>query len=224
LFGTTIEVRICARTRRGAERTDKRLAGELERLQKIFNVFDPDSELRRYRLDPTLADPELFAVIELAGQWRATTHNAFHPGIDAIRYLWESAAANLKIPSDDDLKAAAERLEADLDDDEIRRHLNLNAIAKGWSIDRAIESVMARHLRPRSIVVNAGGDIAHRGDDTTTVGIEDPKRPYNNVKPTLSIVVGNSAVEHYGSPNDCSDALRECALFARADRNVAGRD
>jgi thiamine biosynthesis lipoprotein len=54
-------------------------------------------------------------------------------------------------------------------------HLDLGAIAKGWTVDVAVDEAL-RHVP--WIVVNAGGDLRVGGDaPSIDVGIEDPERP-----------------------------------------------
>jgi thiamine biosynthesis lipoprotein len=54
-------------------------------------------------------------------------------------------------------------------------HLDLGGIAKGWTVDLAVDEALAHSPW---IVVNAGGDLRVGGDaDPIEVGIEDPERP-----------------------------------------------
>lgn len=81
---------------------------------------------------------------------------------------------------------------------EIDGVLNLNAIAKGWIVDRGVE-LASSMSSVSSAWVNAGGDIAHRGQGSVTVGIEDPGRPYDNVQPANTVSIANAALATSGT-------------------------
>jgi thiamine biosynthesis lipoprotein len=70
-------------------------------------------------------------------------------------------------------------IEIERRDDELRLpagvHLDLGAIAKGWTVDIAVDEAL--HRIPW-VVVNAGGDLRVGGDaPAIDVAIEDPERP-----------------------------------------------
>ena len=75
--------------------------------------------------------------------------------------------------------------------------LNLNAFAKGWIVDRALELGWATGLAA-SIVVNAGGDLAHRGEPAVQVGVENPLRPYDNEPPLMTLALSNAGMATSG--------------------------
>jgi FAD:protein FMN transferase len=60
---------------------------------------------------------------------------------------------------------------------EFRRplHIDLGGIAKGFAVDRAVESLRARGIA--SGCVNAGGDLRVFGEESQRVGIRHPARP-----------------------------------------------
>jgi thiamine biosynthesis lipoprotein len=44
------------------------------------------------------------------------------------------------------------------------------------------------------VLVNAGGDLLHRGGDPITVGIEDPRRPFDNVAPLARVALADGGL------------------------------
>jgi thiamine biosynthesis lipoprotein len=74
----------------------------------------------------------------------------------------------------------------------------LNAFAKGWIVDRAVEH-LTQHHNVRTVTVNAGGDLRRSGTDPLIVGIENPFRPFDNEPPIAAISVSNAAVATSGS-------------------------
>ncbi len=60
--------------------------------------------------------------------------------------------------------------------------VDLNAIAKGFIVDLASDA--ARRSRDQTnLMINAGGDIGHRGATAVGVGIEDLTSPLDNAPP-----------------------------------------
>jgi thiamine biosynthesis lipoprotein len=76
--------------------------------------------------------------------------------------------------------------------------MNLNAIAKGWIVDAAV-SVAMEDPAATGITVNAGGDIVHRSAEALVIGIEDPRRPYDNVPPLARIRLEAGALATSGT-------------------------
>ena len=101
--------------------------------------------------------------------------------------------------------------------------LQLNAIAKGHIVDAAlaaaldvevgtahdaatVDAVTGGSATERttgrgvvSVLVNAGGDLAHRGVRPTVVGIENPLRPYDNEPPVARLVLRDAGLATSGS-------------------------
>ena len=188
LLGTDIEIQTVAEDRERAEAGQQAAINEIRRLQRVFNVYDPQSELRR---NARYGDgPELTKVLDLADQWRSTSGGAFDPmSVGPLMSLWEAAAVSGTLPSQPEIDAASQSAPA--------RATNLNAIAKGWIIDRAAD--LAEQAGVEDLVINAGGDIVHRGSRTLTVGIENPLRPFDNVEPQFRVSVHNRCLATSGT-------------------------
>ncbi|MEZ5343091.1 MAG: FAD:protein FMN transferase [Acidimicrobiales bacterium] len=76
--------------------------------------------------------------------------------------------------------------------------MSLNAIAKGAIVDWCVDQTFADRLVER-VVVNAGGDLVHRGTKPANVGIEDPATKFDNVPPLTYITLDNAALATSGS-------------------------
>ncbi len=72
--------------------------------------------------------------------------------------------------------------------------VNLNAIAKGWIVDRAAEMVPYLH----TLVLDAGGDVLHVGPTAIRVGVENPLRPFDNEPPLMTVLIRNAALATSG--------------------------
>lgn len=210
LLGTNVEVRVSAQAptpeeaRARAAGAEAAVVAEMERLQAVFTIYDAESELSRWRsgrLDE--ASPELASVLGAAQRWWEFSGGAFHPAVGAVRRRWLRAEAEQELPSGAELDGWALRLAAlpfRVEGSLVERTgdcsgVDLNAIAKGYIVDRGV----AAALRDGAcdVLVNAGGDLRHVGDDVVTVGVEDPAAVGG--RPLASVVLGNGAIATSGS-------------------------
>lgn len=102
----------------------------------------------------------------------------FHAGADALGDAWQAAARHGRLPDTATLNALVNALQAEPwtlhGDGPATLHatypLGLNALAKGYIVDRAAETA---HALPdvRQVLVNAGGDLRTLGprDDAPPV-------------------------------------------------------
>ena len=195
ILGTTADVYAGSGSDRRASKLERTVIDEVVRLESIFNLFDPMSVINQLRGQGRTDVPELDEVMKLAKLWRIRTAGAFNPWVEGLRSLWSEAEVRQEVPSHDSVVALVAQgagAEPSLSD------LNLNAIAKGWIVDRAIDAVMELRRPPQSCWVSIGGDVAHRGQGSITVGIEDPFRPFDNAEPLATIELSNQALATSG--------------------------
>jgi len=192
LLGTNVEISVVAvvgssraTAQDAAEAGERRAVEEMTRLQAVFTVFDPASELCRWR-SGVLDEPsaELVEVLTAAQHWWAVSGGAFHPATAGIRARWLRAEAEQRVPSDAELAAladAAHDLPYGVQDGRLRRTgdcsgVDLNAIAKGYIVDRGVAAALGVP-GVIEVLINAGGDLRRAGAGTLTVGVEDPQAP-----------------------------------------------
>lgn len=188
LLGTNVEVRVDAaaesndEARRLAADAESAAVDEMVRLQAVFSVFDPSSELCRWRaglIDTT--SPELSECLAAAACWWEASGGAFHPAAARLRALWLTAEADQRPPRDEELADVVAGLGAlpyVVAQGRVTRTgdcsgVDLNAIAKGSIVDRAVATA-ARFPGVLDVLVNAGGDLRHEGDRDLRVGVENP--------------------------------------------------
>jgi thiamine biosynthesis lipoprotein len=205
LLGTVVEVRVLAGSRQLAEAVDRVVVGEVDRLERVFSVFDETSELCRWRRGETHAMSAEFAqVLSAASEWMDRSGGRFNPLVGELTAMWLQAESDGVTPSQEAAGAAAAMIRAPRF---VIEHgspvmtgdcsaLNLNAMAKGFIVDRALDA--AASCGAGSVCVNAGGDLAHRGEGTVRAGIENPHRPYDNEPPVTVIEVSNAALATSG--------------------------
>ncbi len=209
LLGTVVEIDVEVD---GVGREDAATAvsnaavDEMIRLQAILSSVDPTSEFSRWcRGGDRPPSPELVAVLGLAADWQARSHGRFNPAAGRLSQLWRAAEAEDRPPDPSMLAAVVSDIahprwsivggapvrHGDVVD------CTLNALAKGWIADRAVEVAMA-HGGVVSAAVNAGGDIVVRGPRTLTVAIEDPATPWDNVAPLTTVELRDAGLATSG--------------------------
>lgn len=185
LLGTNVEIRVSADDLARAEAGEKAALGEMVRLQSVFSVFDPSSQLSRWRAggDAT-PSAELVEVLAAAQHWWRVSGGGFHPATARLRQRWLRAEAEQQLPPSAELK----ELVASLSDLPYRVEaatatrvadcsgVDLNAIAKGYIVDRGVAAAGATD-GVVDVLVNAGGDLRHTGSAILRVGVEDPRNP-----------------------------------------------
>ena len=198
LLGTVIELKVVGRRRRHARLADRTVIAQIERLESIFTAFDEDSDLSRYQRGASgpLA-PELEHVLDAARYFQRRSEGAFNPAAGALSELWTEGVRASTRPDPAELRRVAAQI-ADPDGPQ-REHLTLNAVAKGYIVDTAIDRALQLRPQAEAVTVSAGGDVAHRGTGSAIVGIEDPLRPHDNAKPLMRIDLANAALATSGS-------------------------
>lgn len=179
----------------------------MDRLEAILSAYRHDSEWSRWRRgELTTAGPEIAAVLALAAHWWHASSGAFHPLAGVLRGRWLRAVEEQMAPSTDELAALATTigtLPYEVHDWGITRtgdcsQLDVHAIAKGWIVDRA--ATLAVDMPGiHEVLLNAGGDLLHRGDGEVIVGIEDPRQPFDNAPPLARVRIGNAGLATSGA-------------------------
>lgn len=207
LLGTTVEVRVAADDPALAALVDATVVAEVIRLQAVFSVYDETSELSRWRRgEVAVPGPELAEVLLAARDWQARSGGRFNPRAGALTDLWRQAVITGTPPDAEHLAEVAASIAAPAvglvagvpvpaGD---AAAFQLNAIAKGWIVDRALGAARAVAPATTSVAVNAGGDLAHTGTGALRVGIENPLRPYDNEPPLAVVEIGNAALATSG--------------------------
>ncbi len=205
LLGTVIDVRVLA-GEAVAPRVADVVVEEIGRLESVFSVFDPTSDLNRWKRDELGHQPEeLVEVMTAALCWQRRSHGAFNPMVGLISAAWRRGADTGVRPSPAGVAALAASIAEprfDVQRGEIVRTgdctaLDVNAIAKGYIVDRAARRAVRRY-EPHMIVVGAGGDLLHRGAPPARIGIEDPLRPYDNEPPLAVVELSNAGLATSG--------------------------
>ena len=193
LLGTRCEVEVRGASPEAVDAAELRVLAEVERLESVFTLFDDASDIHALRRSGETTSVELSEVWKLAHLWYHRTGGVFHPGLQPLVDLWTRAAELDRVPGEATRTEAVAALDASG-----HRHLDFNALAKGWIADRGLDSAFT-DADVSSSWLSLGGDLVHRGERSVAVGIQDPTRPYDNVAPLATIDISNEALATSGT-------------------------
>ena len=200
----TVEDRSTAR----AEDAIGRALEEMERVAALLTRFEAGSAVGVLNSDGRVASPppELRAVVARALELHRLSGGAFDPTVAPLVDLYQvHFAAHGGPPDEAELRDVREIVGAGglrLEDDRVAfdrtgMALTLDGIAKGYVVDRMVETLVAGGIR--HALVNAGGDIRALGSRADgrpwRVGVQDPRRPESLVE---TIDVADAAVATSG--------------------------
>jgi thiamine biosynthesis lipoprotein ApbE len=210
VMGTSLELHVVAGDAGAARAAEGRVLGAIDRLSKVFSGYDRESEFSRWQAapaGPVAVSPELFEVLRACERWREFTGGAFDPRVEALSRLWAGCARLGRLPTREESDAARAlmgRLAWRLDPAKSTAErlfdgpLSLNAIAKGYIVERACEAVMGKVHGVRGVLLNVGGDLRACGEAVRTVGIVSPMIDSESSEPITRVEVRDRAVATSG--------------------------
>ena len=210
VMGTSLELGVRADDVAAAHRAEDRALREIDRLAAIFSNHDPDSEFRRWQAapaGPSRVSPELFELLAECDAWRERSGGAFDARVQALARLWSDAARMDRLPARAELDAAAARtgrpawrLDARAGTAERLSDapLTLDAIAKGYIVERACTAAPAGDRAVRGLMLNVGGDLRVQGDVTRRIAVAGPRQGSEAMEPLAWVEVKDRAVATSG--------------------------
>ncbi len=210
VMGTSLEVRLRAIDQDSAAKAEASALGEIDRLSKILNTYDRSSEISRWLATkdvPVQVSPELFELLEASDRWRERSAGAFEPRVQILTELWTKSSKEDKTPSKSQLEDALAVLRKpawSLDSKtktatrNSDRPISLNAIAKGFIVDRACAKALSEAPGLKGVLLNAGGDMTIRGELSRTLGVVNPLADSESSKPLVTIEAANQSVATSG--------------------------
>ncbi|MCU0862428.1 MAG: DUF2271 domain-containing protein [Planctomycetes bacterium] len=185
-----------------AARAEAAVFHEVERLDRVLSTWRDDSELAGLiRTGGGKPSTELRTVLALAERWRRDSGGAFEPGVARLTALWTAAAERGTPPAEAELQAAVSALRQpsfELHDEALRIHgpISLDALAKGWIVDRAAAAVAGiEGAALQSFQI--GGDT-RLGQTPSAIAIADPRQPADNRAPLCTLQLAGCAVATSG--------------------------
>jgi len=192
LLGTFVFITACGGSREQLNRAISEAFDEIQRIDAIMSLHRADSELARvntsaYEHAQTVST-ELLTVLRNALEIAKATDGAFDPTIAPLVQMWGFLWKEYRLPDERELREVLPLIDyrhVQLDTEArtvkfSRRGvtLDLNAIAKGYAVDCAIEKLREQGIT--RAMVRAGGDLRVIGAppdaDHWTVQLEDPQK------------------------------------------------
>jgi thiamine biosynthesis lipoprotein len=166
---------------------------EIARLENALSTWKPDSELSQLNAGnaPAAVSTELREVLSLCEDWRRRTGSAFSCRIGSLIRQWRGLEGAANLPDRADLRKAArtlDRLDFSLKETELPRPSGLqwdvDAIAKGYVLDKALAVARRRAPKASGIRIDIGGDAIYWGNAAAgkpwRVAVADPRGPRDN--------------------------------------------
>lgn len=206
ILGTSLDVWLTG-PKPSAERAETTLLDEIERLRRVFSLYDPESELSRLNRSrgPVSVSPDLAAVLRQYVRWERESTGACHSRSTALTGLWSEAEKQGRLPDTDRLAAVVRsisgpgwRLEGSVVTRSASRPFDLNALAKGYILHSAVKIVRESYSDLSAGLVNLGGDMTGWGDSPWIIGVQDPYDPADNARPLTHVRLRNAAVATSG--------------------------
>ncbi|RYD95400.1 MAG: DUF2271 domain-containing protein [Sphingomonadales bacterium] len=229
VLGTYLNVLVRAEGQAEAYEAACRARREIERLDAVFNWRDPASEISQLNSAARfVASADLFAVVATAERWRELSHNAISGRVGQLLAAWRTAA----LAPADAARMASGIANANVRLDPATRtvtrpepvHFDLDAIAKGYIIDRALDAAMTSCM---GAMVDIGGDIACAGQGPRNgrwqIGLPDPLTTFDNAPSVGAFAMAHGAVATSGcGPRDIhGSSVRSATIDPRTGWPVA---
>lgn len=210
VLGTRLSVVVDARSQAAAYQAACAARVEIDRLDRVFNWRDPDSELAQLNAaDARQVSGDLFEVVSAAEHWRVLSDGAYSGRLGQLLDVWRRAGDCLPDRASmqalaREVAAAAVRLEPETRT--ISRPENvrfdLDGIAKGYIVDCALRAAMDIPDVSRALV-DIGGDVRCAGEGDWRIELPLPLWPFDNAAPCGAFAITTGAVATSGcGPRD----------------------
>jgi thiamine biosynthesis lipoprotein len=215
VLGTSFELQVTATSANAARRAESAALDEVDRLAEILSGYTATSELARWQTtfdEDVAVSPELAEVLAGAERWRILTNGAFDPAaVSLVELLRDTTPASDESALDADTRRRAIQQQIGALNQTLwtidrtrgtarrltRLDVSLDAIAKGYIVDRAAQR--ARDVQGVSqVLVNIGGDLRHHGARAVSVAIADPHAPADNAPPLAVVHLRSEALATSG--------------------------
>ena len=194
IMGTRIFVELWAEddeaSRQRGEQAIDAVMDEMRHIDETMSVYKPTSEVSRVNdlaaKQAVKISPELFGLLTTALEYSRITEGAFDITYASVGYMYDFRER--KRPTEEQIKSALPAINyrhvlLDAATSSVRFsqpgvRIDLGGIAKGYSVDRGIDILIARGYK--HALVNAGGDsrvIGDRFGKPWIIGIRHPDHP-----------------------------------------------
>ena len=210
VLGTRLNVVVDAVSQDVAYRAACAARVEIDRLDRVFNWREPDSELSRLNGSRVMqVSGDLFDLVVAAEHWRVLSEGAYSGRLGVLLEQWRGVGDRLLDRAvmqtlADEIGAAEMALDAGtrtITRPEIVR-FDFDGIAKGYIVDRALEAAMAVPGVLRAMV-DVGGDVRCAGEGDWRIELPQPLSPFDNAPACGAFAMSEGAVATSGcGPRD----------------------
>jgi len=219
VMGTLARIVVVAPNTKTAKKCIEAGFAEIKNVDKLMSDYKSDSEISQVNRDAfkhtVKVSEATYEVLQKAIEFSKLTGGAFDITVGPLVQLWRSASEANSVPTDAELRQARskvgyEKLILDANETGVRfavdgMKLDLGGIAKGYAIDKAIESI--QKCGALGAMVDIGGDIrcfgtASKGKSHWLIGLQDPRKAKNDFDtgtPLLVLKLKNAAVTTSGN-------------------------
>lgn len=211
VLGTSLDVVAVSRDEATAREALAVVRAEIDRLDRVLSTYRADSELSALNAcDGMAVSEDLYAVIAACERWRTATGGAFSGRLGAALAQWQAAAAGgtLDPAALQQVVAQAEAATLTLDaasrtvKKPVELKLAMDALAKGYIIDRALDAARDQVEGLDGLLVDLGGDLRSWGRapqlEGWRVGVAQPEQIHDNAPVAAVLLVGDQAVATSG--------------------------
>ncbi|NOZ80623.1 MAG: FAD:protein FMN transferase [DPANN group archaeon] len=170
LFGGKIDFLVYGASQHPVEEVMKDVYREALRLQRIFNIYDPWSELSRLnQARKARVSGELLDVLQKALLFSRKTRGSYDVTLGRIILLRKKGESAEQGCSYEDIRIEGD--EVTLTHPDVL--VDLGSIAKGYMVDRLAEALQQRGIT--AFLIDARGDICVKGGQVHVLGIQHPR-------------------------------------------------
>lgn len=222
LMDTTVTIQIRDENKAHANDAIKRAFDKMTQTENLMSAYNENSQLYKLNDDGHLknADTELVNIIKKSKHYYNISNGAFDITVKPVIDLWESKFAPdgpQKPPTDEEVNDTLKLVNISnvtINNTDIymkeEMGITLGGIAKGYVVDKAIESL--RNSGIKHGFVNAGGDgryIGYReGSDGWRVGLQNPDKGGEHITKmnlhNISVATSGNYERYYNDSIDAS--------------------
>ncbi|MBA7672988.1 FAD:protein FMN transferase [subsurface metagenome] len=182
IMGTVVEISVIP----ADEEAIKEAFDAIKKVDELMSTYKPESEVSILnRQGENQLSPQTSQIIQEAIKFSEMTEGAFDITCRPLINLWNRAKKEEKIPTLQEIEEAKNLVsykKIALEGDLVKfgqpgMEIDLGGIAKGWAVDKAIQTLRKREVR--AALVNAGGDLYALGRrglwKKWEVGIQHPR-------------------------------------------------
>ena len=193
LMGTFVRIIAVADNKTIAQKSIEAGFEKIKMVDDLMSTYKPQSEISAVNNDafqnPVKISQPFMDVLLKSIEYSKLTYGAFDVTVGPIEKLWREAEKAEKLPTAEQInqakaKVGYEKLIIDANNMTVKftveaMQIDLGAIAKGYSVDKAIEAMQAAGAV--GAMVDAGGNIRcwgqfQPGKDKWVVGLQDPTK------------------------------------------------